>query len=235
MPEILEAKDLQMDTDQVDQPISIAEAGKRLMRSASWVKTAKNDLKEIWWWCLDELFNPDGSFTPRGFQKLEELFKCTGNSEVKLRRGKPVSVTKSPEMSRDDYRKLIWTSHQKFPPDKASSYLEEMVDDPDSSQGSEIELLETEIEYLDRGSEMAEGFALVRQEGQRSIAQNSQNMRLTLGDFKGFIKQGIKQTIVSAAIEGVNEGMAEVKELLSEQMPDEVPPPKVKRTSKKSG
>jgi hypothetical protein len=134
-------------------------------------------------------------------------------------------------MSRDDYRKLIWTSHQKFPSGQASSYLEELVDDQDTDQV--IELVETEVEYLDRGSEMADNFSIVRHEAQQSIDTNTQNFRFALTDLKGFVKQSLKQTIVGGALEGINEGMAEIQSLVSEQLPGQVETPKVRKTKKK--
>lgn len=234
MPETFISREVLMDTDQANQSVSIAEAGKRLMRSPSWVKARKNDLREIWWWCQDDLFNDDGSLSGLGFKKLCELFKFTANSEIAVKRGKSVSVPKAPEMSLEEYKNLIWTSHHKFPDGKASEYLEELVDDPATDQVTDIQVYEAEYVEVDHGSEMADEFAIAKHEAQVSISDKRSALFGRVKNLRGFIKQTVKQEILGGAMEAVDEAFTEIGDLIADQVPEESTAPKVKRQRKKS-
>lgn len=233
----IDMKEIQGDTDQansqVQKSVSIADAGKRLMRSPSWVKTAKNDLKDIWYWCLNDLFTEDGSFTEEGFDKLQDLFKRTGSSEIVIKRGKTASVPKKPEMSREEYKNSVWNKHRRFPVDEALKAMEDMVSDQDTDQVSDIEVYEAEFVQEDRGSEMAESFSMIKSQASNSIQEKRIATFGKLKNLRGYVKQFVKTELVGGAMEAVDEAFDEIGELMTGQMPEEVQAPKVKKTTRK--
>lgn len=89
-------------------------------RSASWVKISKNELREIWFWCHEDLFRENGTLTEKGFKALQDLFEKTANSEIAVdNSGRRKLRQKRPSMTMGDYKALVWEQQGKLSSPKA--------------------------------------------------------------------------------------------------------------------
>lgn len=221
-------------------PRSITELATHFIRGESWVKNAKNQLREIYWWMENKLFDETGSLTQLGFEKLEDLYGKTANTEIVEKRGRRQSERKKPEMSFEDYKLFIWTSNRKFPPGFASTLPDEgdttPVNDPVNEEGViEIEFEEFELNAYDPVAQIEENTELVVTTGNEVQQVNSQNFLSLLGQMEEVIAAKVEQTIVQGAVKGQNRGMTKVNEILSGNVPTDVAPVKTSRKKKTSG
>lgn len=236
MAKTLVKEDLKMATDQPEPGYSISQLSEHFLRSPSWVKQRKNDLKEIWYWCQEDLFETSGSLTQTGFERLQDLFDKTANSAISTTlQGKRTSKAVKPQMSPGEYREYIWAKHRKLPPGidfpLDTGYATGYVADQGSDQ--EIEVIEAELDPTDTASEIAENTAIALYQVGKVNQHNRQTFNGGLGKLKGALKQRIKQELAPAFQEAMGELYAE----MSDEIGLEIPPPTtptVKRTTRKS-
>jgi len=143
----------------VTDPRSVAELSAYFLRSESWVKSRKNDLKAIWFWCQEDLFDEVGSLTTVGFDRLQNLFDMTAVSRIQVAGGKRKSVPCKAAMSPAEYQNFIWAKHRKSPVDMGSEGGTNPV--TDGSVTRQIEVIDAEFcGGIDTGSEIAESTAI---------------------------------------------------------------------------
>ena len=220
----------QMDTD-TDHPSTIAELAAHFLKGESWVKEAKNDLREIYWWMTDQIFDEGGSLTAEGFEKLQALFDRTSNTKIVEVKGKRKSQRCKPLFTRTNYRLYVWAEHRKTPPDADLEQLAGIVTDPvtDYPEQREIELLEPKAIALDPVAEL-------EQDTQTTIAalqlygqQNAAQFRGGLGQLRAGIKAQIKRELAPAVHEAIAEVYGEALGAVQAELPTDVQPTKVKR------
>jgi len=143
----------------VTDPRSVTELSAYFLRSESWVKSRKNDLKTIWFWCQEDLFDEAGSLTTVGFDRLQNLFDMTAVSRIQVVGGKRKSVPRKAEMAPAEYQNFIWAKHRKSPVDMGSQGDTNPVSDP--SVARQIEVIDAEFfGGVDTGSEIAESTSI---------------------------------------------------------------------------
>jgi hypothetical protein len=220
-----------MGTDQSSAGYSIAWLSDYFLRSPSWVKQRKNDLREIWYWCHEDLFNESGSLTDKGFEKLQDLFDKTANSRIiTLVSGKKQSKAKKPTMTPGEYRQHIWAKHRKLPPDADppidTAYANNHAND------QEIEVIEVELDPQDAAAEIAENAAIVKHDVKRSNEHNRQQFQGGLSRLKSTFKERIKQELSPVFQEAMSEVYDELLTEITEEAP-QATQQSVKKTRRK--
>jgi len=143
----------------VTDPRSVTELSAYFLRSESWVKSRKNDLKTIWFWCQEDLFDEAGSLTTVGFDRLQNLFDMTAVSRIQVVGGKRKSVPRKAAMAPAEYQNFIWAKHRKSPVDMGSEGDTNPLSDP--SVARQIEVIDADFcSGVDTGSEIAESTSI---------------------------------------------------------------------------
>lgn len=230
MTKTLTKPEAQMDT----HPSTIAELAAHFLKGESWVKEAKNDLRETYWWMTDKLFDETGSLTAEGFQKFQELFDRTSNTKITEVKGKRRSQRCKPPFTRKTYRLYVWTEHSKFPPDADLEGLTGVVTDPatDYPERREIVVQEVDAIVLDPVAELEQDtqntISELKLQGQRSASQ----MRGAIGTLRAALKAQIKRELAPVVHEAIAEAYAEATEAVQAELPQDVQPTKVSRRKK---
>lgn len=87
---------------------SIAFLADHFMRSEGWVCLRKDFLKEVYPSEVDLMFVESGSLTELGFERIKDVFDKTANIEIKTVNNKRKAVRKTPLMTLQEYKSLVW-------------------------------------------------------------------------------------------------------------------------------
>lgn len=232
MTKTLEKPDPQLDTTP-QHPSTISELAAYFIRGESWVKHSKNTLREAYWWMTDQLFDESGSLTGIGFQRMQQLFDKTANTRIVTKRGRRVGERRKPEMSVEDFKVWVWTTHRKFPPDRPiETFAEEDANPVADQEVVEVEFVETETNAYDPSAQVEENTALILNQSALSHETNQNAFNGSLTRLQEFIASQVEHAIVSGITQGQNRGMVKAVETLENGLDTDVKP--VKATRKKS-
>lgn len=235
MTQTLEKPDPQPVTEG-KHPASIPELAAFFIKGESWVKHSKNHLRESYWWMTDQLFDESGSLTGIGFQRMQQLFDKTANTRIATKRGRRVSERRKPEMSVEDFKIWVWTTHRRFPADRPLETFAEEDTTPVSDQDViEVEFTEAETNAYDPTAQTEENTDTVLRQSALSQQNNQSAFDSALYRLETFVAAKIEHAIVNGITQGQNRGMTKAVETLESDLPTDVKPVKVTRKKSSAG
>ncbi|MEO0988455.1 MAG: hypothetical protein AAFY20_23385 [Cyanobacteria bacterium J06639_14] len=200
------------------------------LRSDRWVRTQRETLETIYYWCPEHLKSSDGSYTEWAFEQIKNLQLHTSTKIPKENKGKLKLEANSSRISIDQYRSMVWDMHGKLGPnlDEDLDSSAELPPGTSARNPDETEIIDLEFDEPDSGETVADSLdnALAVNYSTASNLANLQSRLLAQ-------YQQLGESMGAMAVEAMSTGFHQV---LTEGMTDVVdvvaPTPKAKTIKK---